>query len=105
MSSGCLGATLLPGYPRLHAIWAPWERWLQGGPSTACLPPFRRSLSLLLRSPTRNMRQISLIVATVSRVNQLDILLNSLNRQTYLDFEVLVVDQNPDDRLLPVLQA
>jgi glycosyltransferase involved in cell wall biosynthesis len=47
----------------------------------------------------------SLIVATMNRVNELDQLLSSLERQTCRDFDVIVVDQNPDNRLQPVLQA
>lgn len=47
---------------------------------------------------------ISLIVSTLNRVSELDRLLGSLRAQTYEDFEVIVVDQNPDDRLLPVLR-
>ncbi len=47
---------------------------------------------------------ISLIVATCNRVTELERLLISLDAQTYKNFEVLVVDQNPDDRLVPVLQ-
>jgi glycosyltransferase involved in cell wall biosynthesis len=46
---------------------------------------------------------ISLIVATLNRVTELERLLQSLEDQTYRDFEVLVVDQNPDERLVPVL--
>ena len=46
---------------------------------------------------------ISLIVATVNRVTELERLFASLEGQSYKDFEVLVVDQNADDRLLSVL--
>ncbi len=42
---------------------------------------------------------ISLVVATWNRVAELDRLLTSLDKQTYGDFEVIVVDQNPDDRV------
>jgi len=48
---------------------------------------------------------VSLIVATVNRVTELERLLTSLDAQSYKDFEVLVVDQNPDDRLLAVFQT
>jgi glycosyltransferase involved in cell wall biosynthesis len=47
---------------------------------------------------------ISLIVATVNRVDELQRLLNSLDVQTFREFEVIVVDQNVDDRLVPVLR-
>jgi glycosyltransferase involved in cell wall biosynthesis len=47
---------------------------------------------------------ISLVVATVSRVDELDRLLNSLEKQSLSNFEVIVVDQNQDDRLLPILK-
>lgn len=46
---------------------------------------------------------ISLIVATLDRVSELDRLLGSLDEQTCTDFEVIVVDQNADDRLVPLL--
>jgi glycosyltransferase involved in cell wall biosynthesis len=46
---------------------------------------------------------ISLIVATLNRVTELERLLVSLDEQTYKDFEVIVVDQNPDDRLVATL--
>lgn len=47
---------------------------------------------------------ISLIVATVGRTVQLDRLFDSLEAQTFKSFEVIVVDQNDDDRLLPYLE-
>ena len=47
---------------------------------------------------------VSLIVATLNRVTELQRLLDSLDVQTYKNFEVIVVDQNPDDRLIPVLR-
>ena len=47
---------------------------------------------------------VSLVVATLNRVKELERLLSSLERQSYKDFEVILVDQNPDDRLLPALQ-
>jgi len=46
---------------------------------------------------------ISLIVATLNRITELERFLASLEEQSYRDFEVLVVDQNPDERLLPML--
>src|SRR5271166_4981282 len=47
---------------------------------------------------------LSLVVATVKRVRELERLLSSLDTQTHRDFEVIIVDQNADDRLVPVIQ-
>ena len=44
-----------------------------------------------------------LVVATVDRVSELQRLLASLEAQTHRDFRVLLVDQNDDDRLEPIL--
>jgi len=45
----------------------------------------------------------SLIVATLGRTAELQRLLQSLAGQTYRDFEVIVVDQNGDERLTDLL--
>lgn len=47
---------------------------------------------------------ISLILATVGRTDELGRLFDSLAAQTFARFEVVVVDQNSDDRLLPHLE-
>ena len=47
---------------------------------------------------------VSLIVATLNRVDELERLLTSLDDQTFKDFEVIVVDQNLDDRLIAVFR-
>lgn len=47
---------------------------------------------------------LSLVLATVGRTTDLDRCLDSLAAQSSRDFEVLVVDQNPDDRLVPHVQ-
>jgi glycosyltransferase involved in cell wall biosynthesis len=46
-----------------------------------------------------------LVVATVGRTEELGSLLASLERQTYRDFRVVLVDQNEDDRTAAVLRA
>jgi len=50
-----------------------------------------------------SVASFDLIVATVDRVEELDRLLSSLERQTHRDFRVLLADQNGDDRLADLL--
>ena len=47
--------------------------------------------------------RFSLIVATLGRTAELRRLLESLAVQTHQDFEVIVVDQNTDDRVSQIL--
>jgi glycosyltransferase involved in cell wall biosynthesis len=49
--------------------------------------------------------KFSLIVCTLGRVAELERLLASLAAQSHTDFEVIVVDQNADGRLAPLLAA
>jgi len=46
----------------------------------------------------------SVVMATVDRTEEPARFLASLREQSYRDFELLVIDQNRDDRLLPVLK-
>jgi glycosyltransferase involved in cell wall biosynthesis len=50
------------------------------------------------------MMKISLIMATVNRLNEIYVLAESLERQSSRDFELIIADQNPDGFLDPVLQ-
>ncbi len=49
------------------------------------------------------MTNFSLIVATIGRTDQLGNLLQSLTQQTVRDFEVIIVDQNPEGFLADIL--
>jgi glycosyltransferase involved in cell wall biosynthesis len=48
--------------------------------------------------------QFSLILATLNRTQQVDDFLNSLLKQTHINFEVIMIDQNDDDRLIPLVK-
>ena len=43
-------------------------------------------------------------MATLGRTLEIERFVASLDTQTHYDFELIVVDQNPDDRILPFLQ-
>lgn len=43
--------------------------------------------------------RFSLVIATLGRVDEVEMLLRSLEQQTFRDFEVILVDQNTDGRL------
>jgi glycosyltransferase involved in cell wall biosynthesis len=49
--------------------------------------------------------RFSLIMGTVDRISEVERFLASLKAQSHGDFELIVVDQNPDDRLVPLLRS
>ena len=51
----------------------------------------------------KRLPSFDLVVGTVDRVAELERLFASLDAQTYHSFRVLLVDQNPDDRLAPIV--
>jgi glycosyltransferase involved in cell wall biosynthesis len=48
---------------------------------------------------------ISLIMPTLNRVHEVELFLESLRKQTFRDFELIVIDQNADRRLLLCMEA
>lgn len=49
------------------------------------------------------MLKFSLVLATINRVREVEAFMRSLACQTYSNFELIVVDQNTDDRLVSLL--
>src|SRR5271166_3679951 len=48
--------------------------------------------------------KVSLILATVGRTSELQRFLEHLRKQSHKNLELIVVDQNDDDRLLPLIE-
>lgn len=48
--------------------------------------------------------KLSLVLATYGRTTELSVLLDSLITQRYREFEVLIMDQNPDNRLVDIIE-
>jgi glycosyltransferase involved in cell wall biosynthesis len=48
--------------------------------------------------------KISLLLATLGRSFELERFMTSLDNQTYRNFELIVIDQNTDARLDPILR-
>jgi len=48
--------------------------------------------------------KFTLIMATVDRVNEINSFLESLKEQTYRNFELIIADQNDDDRLDSIIK-
>lgn len=49
--------------------------------------------------------KFSLVLATVDRIDEVARFLGSLEKQTHRDFELIVVDQNPEGTLAPILDV
>lgn len=49
--------------------------------------------------------KFSLVLATIGRVEELKKFLSSLELQHYSNLELLLIDQNPDDRVVPILAS
>lgn len=50
------------------------------------------------------MMRFSLIMCTIGRIKEVEEFIKHLDCQTHPDFELIIVDQNDDDRLTPILR-
>jgi glycosyltransferase involved in cell wall biosynthesis len=74
------------------------------GAKAGAAKPSASSKPVKFPSGTTSQPVISLVVATVNRTRQLVRLLDSLLLQSRDDFEVIVVDQNPEGVLQPIVE-
>lgn len=81
-----IGGALGPAWPRQGVV-------PRGATGVATTP-----VALGARSDGGN-RAFSLVMSTIGRSAEIDLLFRSLRMQTFKDFEVIVVDQNNDDRV------
>lgn len=48
---------------------------------------------------------ISLVVATLGRSDEFRVMLDAMQDQTEKRFELIIIDQNPDDRLVSIIEG
>jgi glycosyltransferase involved in cell wall biosynthesis len=65
---------------------------------------YRKTFCKKQQGETQRMIRFSLVVATCGRTTEVKTLLSSVLCQRRHDIEVILVDQNADDRLLPVIE-
>lgn len=77
-------------YGKIRALY---DAWLSDVPT------------IRFESEEKRAPKFSLIMGTLGRTEEIGRFLASLQRQRYRNFELFIVDQNPDDRLLPLIDA
>ncbi len=112
VSNIALNCVLIPRFGAMGAAWAtplsylPFFAVLYG--QMLAIDPRRRSRAEAKveshgDAPDSSPIRFSLVMATVGRVELLERALESFSAQRFRSFEVIVVDQNADDRLAAVL--
>lgn len=86
---GCEVRYLDNSYGKIRALYDAWLGHL---------------LTVRFEGETARTLKFSLIMGTLGRTEEVGRFLASLQRQAYRDFELFIVDQNPDDRLLPLIE-
>lgn len=86
---GCEVTYLDNSYGKIRAMY---DAWLHAMPS------------IRFEDAKKNAPKFSLIMGTLGRTEEVRRFLSSLQRQDYREFELFIVDQNPDDRLLAMIE-